>query len=77
MQSKLIKNYHVENVVLGKDFNLGATSSFFHVFTLKHIEMFNLVLNKEKMVPNSSNYNIWNIYWPPNVNIVIIFLQRD
>jgi hypothetical protein len=51
MQSKLIKNYHMENVVLGNDFKLGATSSFFHVFTLKHIQMFNLVLNKEKMVP--------------------------
>ncbi len=23
----------MENVVLGKDFNLGTTSSFFHVFT--------------------------------------------
>jgi hypothetical protein len=24
----------IENIVLGKDFNLGATSSSFHVFTL-------------------------------------------
>jgi len=67
----------VENVILRKDFNLGAIGFFFHVFTFKHIEMFNLVLNKEKMVPNSSNYNIWNIYGPLDVNIIIIFLQRD
>ncbi len=33
MQYNPIKNYHMENVVLGKDFNLGTTSSFFHVFT--------------------------------------------
>jgi hypothetical protein len=34
MQYKLIENYHMENVVLGKDINLGTTSSFFHAFTL-------------------------------------------
>jgi len=28
----------MENVVLRKDFNLGATSSFFHAFTLGGIE---------------------------------------
>jgi len=33
MQYKPIKNYHMENVVLGKDFNLGAIGSFFHAFT--------------------------------------------
>ncbi len=33
MQHKPIENYHMENVVFGKDFNLGAISSFFHVFT--------------------------------------------
>jgi hypothetical protein len=32
MQYKPIENYYVENVVLGKDFNLGATGSLFHVF---------------------------------------------
>jgi hypothetical protein len=34
MQYKPIKNYNVENAVLGKDFNLGTTVSFFHAFTL-------------------------------------------
>ncbi len=33
MQYKPIENYHVENTVLGKDFNFGATSSLFHAFT--------------------------------------------
>jgi hypothetical protein len=33
MQYKPIENYHMENVVLKKDFNLGATSFFFHAFT--------------------------------------------
>ncbi len=32
-----LKNCHVENVVLGKDFNFGMTSSFFHVFTPMYI----------------------------------------
>jgi hypothetical protein len=32
MQYKPIKNCHVENVILGKDFNLGAIDSFFHAF---------------------------------------------
>ncbi len=32
MQYKLIENYHMENAVPGKDFNLGATSSLFHAF---------------------------------------------
>ncbi len=34
MQYKPIENYHVENAILGKDFNLGMTGSFFHAFTL-------------------------------------------
>ncbi len=38
MQYKPIKNYHMENVILRKDFNLGATTSFFHAFTLGGIE---------------------------------------
>jgi hypothetical protein len=29
MQYKPIENYHVENIILGKDFNLGVTSFFF------------------------------------------------
>ncbi len=33
MHYKPIENYHVENVVLGKDFNLGMIGSFFHAFT--------------------------------------------
>jgi hypothetical protein len=32
MQYKSIENCHVENVVLWKDFNLGATGFFFHDF---------------------------------------------
>jgi hypothetical protein len=34
MQYKPIKNCHVENADLGKDFNLGVTSSLFQAFTL-------------------------------------------
>jgi len=34
MHYKATKNYHVENVVLGKDFNLGVIGLFFHAFTL-------------------------------------------
>jgi hypothetical protein len=30
MQYKPIENYHMENVSLGKDFNLGAIGSCFH-----------------------------------------------
>jgi hypothetical protein len=30
---KPIENCHLENVVLGKDFNFGTTSSFLHDFT--------------------------------------------
>jgi hypothetical protein len=34
MQYKPIKNCHMENVVLSKNFNyLGVTDSFFHAFT--------------------------------------------
>ncbi len=33
MKYKLIKNYHLQNAVLRKDFNLVTTSSFFHAFT--------------------------------------------
>jgi hypothetical protein len=33
MQYKPIKNYHVENAILGKDFNLGMNGSFSHAFT--------------------------------------------
>jgi len=38
MQYQPIKNYHMENVVLRKDFNLCAGGSFFHAFTLGGIE---------------------------------------
>jgi hypothetical protein len=34
MQYKPIKNYHMKNAILGKDFNLSVTRFFFHVFTL-------------------------------------------
>jgi hypothetical protein len=33
MQCKPIENYHVENVVLGKDFNLDMIGCLFHAFT--------------------------------------------
>ncbi len=39
MQYIPIENYHVENAILGKDFNLGTIGSFFHVFT--QLESFN------------------------------------
>ncbi len=32
MKYKPIENCHMKNVVLGKDFNLGAIGSLFHVF---------------------------------------------
>jgi hypothetical protein len=31
--SKPIENCHVENVIFGKEFNLGASSFLFHAFT--------------------------------------------
>jgi hypothetical protein len=33
MQYKPIKNCHMENVVLRKDFSIGTIGSFFHAFT--------------------------------------------
>jgi hypothetical protein len=33
MHYKPIENCHMENVVLGKDLNLGMIGSFFHAFT--------------------------------------------
>jgi hypothetical protein len=33
MEYKPIENCHMENVVFGKDFNLGTISSIFHAFT--------------------------------------------
>jgi hypothetical protein len=35
MKYKPIENFHVENVVFGKDFHLGTIGSFFPTFTLK------------------------------------------
>jgi hypothetical protein len=48
MQYKPIENYHMENAVLRKDFNLDAIGSFFHAFTHLHslnalIDVMNLV----------------------------------
>jgi hypothetical protein len=37
MQYQPIENYHVENAILGKDFNLGVTSFLFHAFTLMQV----------------------------------------
>jgi hypothetical protein len=34
MHFNLIENFHMENVVLGKDFSLGMIGSFFHAFIL-------------------------------------------
>jgi hypothetical protein len=33
MQYKPIKNYHMENEVIGKDFNLSMNDFLFHAFT--------------------------------------------
>jgi hypothetical protein len=35
MQCKPIENCHMENTILGKNFNLGTTTSLFHVFSRK------------------------------------------
>jgi hypothetical protein len=35
MQYKPIEKYHVKNVILRKDFNLGMNGSFFHLLTHK------------------------------------------
>jgi hypothetical protein len=35
MWYKPIENYHMKNVVLGKDFNLSMISYLFHAFTLQ------------------------------------------
>jgi hypothetical protein len=40
MQYKPIEDCHVENAILRKDFNLGTTSSIFHVFTLMSYVMY-------------------------------------
>jgi transposase len=48
MQYKPIVNYHMENVVLGKQFNLGVIGSFFHAFTLSTIELKNVVKKRLK-----------------------------
>jgi hypothetical protein len=47
MKYKPIKNYHVENAILKKDFNLGTTHSFFHVFTLGGIENLDATIKSE------------------------------
>jgi hypothetical protein len=39
MQYKPIKNYHVENAILGKDLNLGTTNSFFMLSFMKVINL--------------------------------------
>jgi hypothetical protein len=36
MHYKPIENCHEENAILGKDFNLGVTNSFFHAFTQRY-----------------------------------------
>jgi len=38
MHYKPIENCHMENAILGKDFNLGTTNFLFHVFT--HVNEF-------------------------------------
>jgi hypothetical protein len=36
----------MENVILGKDFNLGTTSSFFHVLT--HLHLLNALIDDDE-----------------------------
>jgi hypothetical protein len=43
MHYKLIKEGHVENVILGKYFNLGTLGSLFHVFTMEINYSFNII----------------------------------
>jgi hypothetical protein len=48
MHYKPIENYHVENVILGKDFNLGTIGSFFMLSPTQKLygysHLFNLTL---------------------------------
>jgi hypothetical protein len=37
LQYKPIKNYHVENAILRKDFNLGVIGFLFHAFTQHYL----------------------------------------
>jgi hypothetical protein len=52
-----IKDCHVENVILGKDFNLGVTNSFFHAFILMEDWPFRINLSY-------STNNIMTIVYP-------------
>ncbi len=59
MQYKPIKNCHVENVILGKDFNLGTTSSLFHVFTHENV-----------FLKKSLDLDFKNGFWAANFSLV-------
>jgi hypothetical protein len=73
MQYKSVKKCHVENVVLGKDFNLGTTGSFFHVFTQMHVFIASMDILKDNwnspleyvasLFNNSCNTNISQIFF--------------
>jgi hypothetical protein len=59
MQYKPIINYHMENVVLRKDFNLGATSSFFHAFTRGGIEKLDATIKWKYTNASGESSNRW------------------
>ncbi len=59
MQYKPIKNYHVENVVLRKDFSLGTIGSFFHVFTLGGIKNLDATIKWEYTNAGGEFSNRW------------------
>jgi hypothetical protein len=59
MQYKPIKNYHVENVVLRKDFNLGVIGSLFQAFTLGGIENLDTTIRWEYTNASSESSSRW------------------
>jgi hypothetical protein len=57
MQYKPIENCHMKNVIVRKDFNLDATGSFFHAFTLEKFEAGYELLTCIKLQKNTQMYD--------------------
>jgi hypothetical protein len=82
MQYKPIENYHVENAILGKNFNLGMISSFFDAFTLKDLgsnifpcdpRQHSKINQCDYHAPlpfhvSRNNFQTLHIFYPTNVN---------
>jgi hypothetical protein len=56
MHYKAIENYHVKNVVLGKDFNLGVIGFFFHAFTFWAFFLPTYFINVSHMGTNKQGF---------------------